>query len=219
MKRIIISSLDYSCLLNKFSDRITIKVLAVGIPHAEATTSQTPSPARGAPTRHLAADAVTSLWKNVIPRPLTRLGTHTPPLSSPTPSSVSTNSMPVCSTRPDQESATSLHTPHETIATPRPAPAATSPQRPSRTQSCPALQGNPAGSATLRRSLTWAPTSQSGHWPPCRAPSPILLDQLGLPSLRACFHAPLRPLAPFLPTPLMCKCCNYIQVACYFHWL
>jgi len=37
-KRIIISSLYYSCLLNEFSDIITIKVLAVGIPHAEATT-------------------------------------------------------------------------------------------------------------------------------------------------------------------------------------
>jgi len=34
----IISSLHYSCLLNEFSDIITIKVLAVGIPHAEATT-------------------------------------------------------------------------------------------------------------------------------------------------------------------------------------
>jgi len=37
-KRIIISSLHYSCLLNEFSDIITILVLAVGIPHAEATT-------------------------------------------------------------------------------------------------------------------------------------------------------------------------------------
>ena len=34
----IISSLHYSCLLNEFSDIITIKVLAVGIPHAAATT-------------------------------------------------------------------------------------------------------------------------------------------------------------------------------------
>jgi len=34
----IISSLHYSCLLNEFSDIISIKVLAVGIPHAEATT-------------------------------------------------------------------------------------------------------------------------------------------------------------------------------------
>jgi len=34
----IISSLHYSCLVNEFSDIITIKVLAVGIPHAEATT-------------------------------------------------------------------------------------------------------------------------------------------------------------------------------------
>jgi len=33
----IISSLHYSCLLNEFSDIITNKVLAVGIPHAEAT--------------------------------------------------------------------------------------------------------------------------------------------------------------------------------------
>jgi len=33
----IISSLHYSCLLNEFSDIITIQVLAVGIPHAEAT--------------------------------------------------------------------------------------------------------------------------------------------------------------------------------------
>jgi len=33
-KRIIISSLHYSCLLNEFSDIITILVLAVGIPHA-----------------------------------------------------------------------------------------------------------------------------------------------------------------------------------------
>jgi len=162
---------------------------------------------------------VTSLSKNIIPRPLTQLGTHTPPPSSPTPSSASTNSMPVCSTRSDQESATSLPTPHETIATPRPAPAATRPQRPSRTRSCPALQGNPPGSATLRQSLTWAPTSQSGRWPPSRAPCPVLSGQLGLPSLRACFRAPLRPLAPFLPTTLMCKFCNYIQVACYFHWL
>jgi len=37
-KQVIISSLHYSCLLNEFSDLITIKVLAVGIPHAEATT-------------------------------------------------------------------------------------------------------------------------------------------------------------------------------------
>jgi len=37
-KCIIIPSLDYSCLLNKFSDIIMIKVLAVGIPHADATT-------------------------------------------------------------------------------------------------------------------------------------------------------------------------------------
>ena len=37
-KPTIISSLHYSCLLNEFSDIITIKVLAVGIPHAEATT-------------------------------------------------------------------------------------------------------------------------------------------------------------------------------------
>jgi len=37
-KRDIISSLHYLCLLNEFSDIITIKVLAVGIPHAEATT-------------------------------------------------------------------------------------------------------------------------------------------------------------------------------------
>jgi len=37
-KRIIISSLYYSGLLNEFSDIITIKVLAVGISHAEATT-------------------------------------------------------------------------------------------------------------------------------------------------------------------------------------
>jgi len=36
--QIIISSLHYSCLLNEFSDIITIKVLAVEIPHAEATT-------------------------------------------------------------------------------------------------------------------------------------------------------------------------------------
>jgi len=35
---IISSSLHYSCLLNEFSDIITIKVLAVGIPYAEATT-------------------------------------------------------------------------------------------------------------------------------------------------------------------------------------
>jgi len=34
----IIPSLHYSCLLNEFSDIITIKVLAVEIPHAEATT-------------------------------------------------------------------------------------------------------------------------------------------------------------------------------------
>jgi len=34
----IISSLHYSRLLNEFSDIITIKVLAVGIPHADATT-------------------------------------------------------------------------------------------------------------------------------------------------------------------------------------
>jgi len=34
----IISSLYYSCLLNECSDIITIKVLGVGIPHAEATT-------------------------------------------------------------------------------------------------------------------------------------------------------------------------------------
>jgi len=34
----IISSLHYSCLLNKFSDIITIQVLLVRIPHAEATT-------------------------------------------------------------------------------------------------------------------------------------------------------------------------------------
>jgi len=34
----IISSLHYSCLLNEFSDIITIKVLAVGIAHTEATT-------------------------------------------------------------------------------------------------------------------------------------------------------------------------------------
>jgi len=32
-----ISSLHYLCLLNQFSDIITIQVLAVGIPHAEAT--------------------------------------------------------------------------------------------------------------------------------------------------------------------------------------
>jgi len=37
-KQVIISSLHYSYLLNEFSDIITIKVLAVGIPHAEATT-------------------------------------------------------------------------------------------------------------------------------------------------------------------------------------
>jgi len=37
-ERIIISSLHYSCLLNEFSDIITILVLADGIPHAEATT-------------------------------------------------------------------------------------------------------------------------------------------------------------------------------------
>jgi len=37
-KRIIISGLHYSSLLNEFSDIIPIKVLAVGIPHAEATT-------------------------------------------------------------------------------------------------------------------------------------------------------------------------------------
>jgi len=37
-KQTIISSLHYSCLLKEFSDIITIKVLAVGIPHAEATT-------------------------------------------------------------------------------------------------------------------------------------------------------------------------------------
>jgi len=34
----LILSLHYSCLLNEFSDIITIQVLAVGIPHAEATT-------------------------------------------------------------------------------------------------------------------------------------------------------------------------------------
>ena len=34
----IISSLHYSCLLNEFSDIITIEVLPVRIPHAEATT-------------------------------------------------------------------------------------------------------------------------------------------------------------------------------------
>jgi len=33
-----ISSLHYLCLLNQFSGIITIQVLAVGIPHAEATT-------------------------------------------------------------------------------------------------------------------------------------------------------------------------------------
>jgi len=37
-KQTIISSLHYSYLLNEFSDIITIKVLAVGIPHAEPTT-------------------------------------------------------------------------------------------------------------------------------------------------------------------------------------
>ena len=37
-KQTIISSLPYSCLLIEFSDIITIKVLAVGIPHAEATS-------------------------------------------------------------------------------------------------------------------------------------------------------------------------------------
>ena len=37
-KQTIISSLHYSCLLTEFSYIITIKVLAVGIPHAEATT-------------------------------------------------------------------------------------------------------------------------------------------------------------------------------------
>jgi len=37
-KQTLISSLHYSCRLNQFSDIITIKVLAVGIPHAEATT-------------------------------------------------------------------------------------------------------------------------------------------------------------------------------------
>jgi len=37
-KQIIISSLHYSRLLNEFSDIIKILVLAVGIPHAEATT-------------------------------------------------------------------------------------------------------------------------------------------------------------------------------------
>jgi len=37
-KPTIIASLHYSCHLNEFSDIITIKVLAVGIPHAEATT-------------------------------------------------------------------------------------------------------------------------------------------------------------------------------------
>ena len=35
-----ISSLDYSCLLNEFSDIITTQVLPVGKPHAEATTEQ-----------------------------------------------------------------------------------------------------------------------------------------------------------------------------------
>jgi len=34
----IISSLHYSSVLKEFSDIITILVLAVGIPHAEATT-------------------------------------------------------------------------------------------------------------------------------------------------------------------------------------
>jgi len=34
----IISSLYYWCLLNEFSDIIMTQVLAVGIPHAEATT-------------------------------------------------------------------------------------------------------------------------------------------------------------------------------------
>jgi len=34
----VVSSPHYSCLLNQFSDIITIVVLAVGIPHAEATT-------------------------------------------------------------------------------------------------------------------------------------------------------------------------------------
>jgi len=33
-----ISSLHYSCLLNHLSDIITTQVLAVGIPHAAATT-------------------------------------------------------------------------------------------------------------------------------------------------------------------------------------
>jgi len=37
-KQVIISSLHYSRLLNEFSDIITIKVLAVGIPHPQATT-------------------------------------------------------------------------------------------------------------------------------------------------------------------------------------
>ena len=37
-KRIVVSSLHYPCLLNEFSDIITTKVLAVGIPHAEATS-------------------------------------------------------------------------------------------------------------------------------------------------------------------------------------
>jgi len=37
-KLTIISSLYYSCLLNKFSNIIMIKVLSVGIPNAEATT-------------------------------------------------------------------------------------------------------------------------------------------------------------------------------------
>jgi len=37
-KQTIISSPHYSCVLNEFSDIISIKVLAVGIPHAEATT-------------------------------------------------------------------------------------------------------------------------------------------------------------------------------------
>jgi len=34
----IISSLHYLCLLNEFSDIITILALAVGIPHPEAST-------------------------------------------------------------------------------------------------------------------------------------------------------------------------------------
>ena len=37
-KQTIISILHYMCLLNEFSDIIRIKVLAVGIPHAEPTT-------------------------------------------------------------------------------------------------------------------------------------------------------------------------------------